>query len=429
MKTFAYFVAALVVLLVCLDAPTPVAANESLQDDAGVQVLRFHESEHYRLGTDIDEQTAADYSNVLEACWTQFEEYFGKTPRLKKDEKLTVYFLETQQGWQTRLKEDGVDIPMGAGGYYWPGTKCVYLYRQPTLYNSRQLLIHEAMHQFHFLACCNNVGPQDVWYIEGIVENFSRHYWDGETLTSGVVPFCSLANYPKLALELFSREDYDLNGMITGDRASARPEQWALVRYLLLAEEGKYLKAWAQLTKKLDGGQSARNVFKKTIGDPKKLQPKVLEWLKTQQEPFVPVWNEWQGRGADSVVGTSNVTSGCRAREDATELSATLQVPEGDWKGGLLIGFSDAENYTVALLNSSGGFSVNQRLDKSWNVLKRGTAPEPKDGGYRLKALRVGGSITLSANDVELGSFELKGDKLGVCLEGCTLRFTDIQWK
>ena len=39
------------------------------------------------------------------------------------------------------------------------------------------------------------------------------------------------------------------------------------------------------------------------------------------------------------------------------------------------------------------------------------------------------GSITISANDIELGSFELAGAKLGVCLENCTIRFTDIEWK
>ncbi|MEZ5991882.1 MAG: hypothetical protein R3E76_05980 [Planctomycetota bacterium] len=425
MRTPLSLCAAILLLLALVQ--NPIVADESPQDST--LTLQFHESEHYRLGTDVDEQTGQEYSRVLEACWPQFEEFFGATPRLKKDEKLKVYFLATQEGWQAKLKEDGVAIPVGAGGYYWPGTRSVYLYRQPTLYNSRQLLIHEAMHQFHYLACCKNVSPKDVWYIEGIVENFSRHYWDGEQLTSSVIPFCSLANYPKLALELFSREDYDLAAMVTGDRASARPEQWALVRYLQIAEDGKYQKAWKQLAKKLDAGQSAGNAFKKTIGDPKKLQPKILEWLKTQQEPFVPVWNEWQGQGADSVIGTSKVTSACRARDDATELSATLNVPEGAWKGGLLIGFKDTNSYTVVLLNNTGGFSINQRAEGKWIVLKRGSAPDQIEGTYRLKAVRAGDSVTVSANDIELGSFELDGAKLGVCLENCTLRFTDIKWK
>ena len=104
-------------------------------------------------------------------------------------------------------------------------------------------------------------------------------------------------------------------------------------------------------------------------------------------------------------------------------------MPQGDWKGGLLIGFEDAENYTVALLNSGGSFSVNQRINKGWNVLKRGNAPAAQDGEYHLKAVREGGKITFTVNETEIGSFELKGKKLGVCLENCTLRFTNIAWK
>ena len=424
MRTSFCLGAALVALLLVWQ---PAVADEKPRDSS--LTLQFYESEHYRLQTDIDKSSAEEYLRVLEAAWPQYEEFFGAAPRLKKDEKLVVNFLKTGAEWETKLTEDGVAVPKGAGGYYWPGTRATYLFVQPTLYNTRQLLIHEAMHQFHYLARCKNVSPKDTWYIEGIVEDFSRHYWDGEKLTPAVVPFCSLANYPKAALEAFSDKDYDLAGMINGDRTSSRAEQWALVRFLREAEEGKYLKGWKLLATKLDGGQSARNVFKKIFGDPAKLQPGILEWLKTQQEPFVPVWNEWQGQSANAVTGTSNVTSACRARDDATELSAALQVPQGDWKGGLLIGFEDAENYTVALLNSGGGFSVNQRINKGWNVLKRGNAPAAQDGEYHLKAVREGGKITFTVNETEIGSFELKGKKLGVCLENCTLRFTNIAWK
>ncbi|MCG3183867.1 MAG: hypothetical protein ICCCNLDF_01977 [Planctomycetes bacterium] len=414
--------AALLLLLLVVE---PLARADEKPKDAPVAVKAF-ESEHYRLYTNIDAATSEEYSRVIETAWPLLEEFFGAAPKLKKGEKLDVYFLASQEDWQAQMKGDGVGIPMGAGGYYWPGNKTVYLWKQPTLYTSRQLLLHECMHQFHYLACCDNKGPKDVWYIEGVVEHLSRHYWDGERLTLGVVPFCSLEDYPRLALELYQRDDYDLAALISGERASARPEQWALVRYLLQQGEAKQ---WAGLRKKLDGGQEGRNVFKKHFGDPKKLQPKIHEWLKTQQEPFVPVWNEWQGQGADAVLGTATVTSACRARDEASELSATLHVPEGAWKGGLLVGFSDADNYTVALLNSEGGFSINQRANGAWNVLKRGDAPPAVEGKYRLKAVRKEGSITLSANDVELGSFELQGNKLGVCLENCTLRFTEIAWK
>lgn len=416
--------ALLLTLLLAGVARAPAAA----QDESG---LKTYEGPHYRLGTDAPEAVALEYVKMLEAAWPQMETFFGKAPRLANDEKLNIYFLQTQEGWHQKLKADKVEIPIGAGGYYWPGNRNVYLWKQPTIYNTRQLLLHEAMHQFHFIACCNNVGPKDVWYIEGVVEHLSRHYWDGEKLTLGVVPLCSLENYPKLALELFERHDFSLPDMIDDKRASTRPEQWALVRYLLLAEEGKLRPRWDKLRPRLDGGQHGKNVFRQVVGEPKTLQPAIKAWLKTQQEPLVPVWNEWWGLGADAVTGTATVTSACRAREDAVSFAATLNMlKEGPWKGGLLIGFEDSSNYCVALFDNAGGFSVNLRKEDKWQVLKRGqAAPAKVEGKLALKAERVEGGIRLTQDEVELGLFDLAGKKLGVCLENCTLSFTEMTWK
>lgn len=418
---------ALSLVLLALAASTLRAPARAQAADG----LRFYDSAHYRLGTDAPEDTAREYTRVLEAAWPQMEAFFGKAPRLAKDERLHIYFSQTQDGWHDRLKADKVEIPVGAGGYYWPGNKRVYLWKQPTIYNTRQLLLHEAMHQFHYLACCNNVNPKDVWYIEGVVEHLSRHHWDGEKLTLGVVPLCSLENYPRLALELFERPDFDLAAMIDDKRASTRPEQWALVRYLLLGDDGKHKPRWDTLRPKLDGGQNGKQVFRQTIGEPRTLQPKILAWLKGQQEPLVPVWNEWWGLGPDSACGTATVTSGLRTREAATEFSATLHAPaEGTFKGGLLIGFEDTSTYCVALFDNHGAFSVNLRKENAWHVLKRGqAAPAGVQGQLQLKAQRTPGGIRLTQDDVEVGVFDLPGEKLGLCLENCTLRFTGLAWK
>ncbi len=417
-------VAILLTLLLASVARAPASAQ-------GEPGLKSYEGEHYRLGTDAPEAAALEYMRVLEACWPQFEKFFGRAPEMKKQEKLNIYFLQTQEGWHDKLKADQVGIPVGAGGYYWPGNRNVYLWKQPTIYTSRQLLIHEAMHQFHYIACCNNVGPKDVWYIEGVVEYFSRHYWDGETLTLGVIPLCSLENYPRLALELFERPDFDLAAMIDGQRASTRPEQWALVRYLLLAEEGKLKPKWDKLATRLDRGEPGKTAFPQVFGDPKLMQPNILSWLKTQQEPMVPVWNEWWGTGDAALAGTAAVTSGCRVNDDAESITATLHTPkDGNWKGGLLIGFEDAGTYTVALFDNQGNFSINLRKDDKWQVLKRGkAAPAKTEGQLQLKAERTEGGIRVVQDDVEVGVFDLSGKKLGVCLENCTLRFSGLAWK
>lgn len=406
-----------------------LAAEESGAPATSALRLEAYPSEHYLLETNLDATTSQVYARVLEALWPQLVAFFGAEPPLGAGERLSIRYVATQADWVRTMEDDGVLAPVGAGGYYAPRTKRVYLFRQPTIYNSRQLLLHEAMHQFHFLARTRNAMPKDGWYVEGLVEHLSRHYWDGETLTLGVIPFCSLADYPARALETMGQPGYDLAAMVTSERPSSRAEQWAVVRFLLTGEKGRYATKFAQLSRKLDAGQPAASVFRKVFGPPQRLLPKLLAWLATQQEPFVPIWNEWAGLAADGVEGIAGVTSACRARDDVTHIAACLDVPEGSFQGGLLLAYEDNQSYTVALLDERGGFVVNRRLDGSWKRLGAGKLPARSSGPWRLQAIRGEAGVTFTVNDVVLGTYDVPGTKMGVCLDSCALRFRHITWK
>src|SRR5690606_4627791 len=112
-----------------------------------------------------------------------------------------------------------------AGGYYWPTNKTAYLFKQPTVYFTRMLFLHEVMHQFHHLARTKNKNPKAGWYTEGVAEYISRHFWDGEDLTLGILPIATLEDYAAKALERFEDEGFDLAAMIDGSAGSSRPEQ------------------------------------------------------------------------------------------------------------------------------------------------------------------------------------------------------------
>jgi hypothetical protein len=64
-------------------------------------------------------------------------------------EKLPVFIAATREGFAARLTADGI-APPASGGYCHPGNRTAYLWRQPTLYHTRVLLLHEATHQFHY---------------------------------------------------------------------------------------------------------------------------------------------------------------------------------------------------------------------------------------------------------------------------------------
>ena len=109
-------------------------------------------SEHYHLHSESTIAETEEMSRVLEAARPQFEKHFNKSPKLRRD-KLALYFFNTKEAWEAKIRADDLEIPDStAGGYYFHTNKTAYLFRQPTRYYTRCLLIHEAAHQFHYLA-------------------------------------------------------------------------------------------------------------------------------------------------------------------------------------------------------------------------------------------------------------------------------------
>lgn len=391
------------------------------------EALREHLSPHYLLRTDETEAFAKDALAALEAAWPQLQSFFGAAPELDEGERLSIVHVRSAERWREAMLDDGVQPPAHAGGYYAPANRTAYLFRQPTVYNTRQLLLHEAMHQFHFLACCRNVAPKDVWYVEGLVEHLSRHTWDGKTLRLGVVPTISLADVPEQALASISAPEFDLEAMIDGSKPSTRAEQWALVRFL--ATSGKVTpRRWARLRTQLDDGQRAEKALPTAIGRTTKWLPELRAWLATQQEPLDWLWNEWQGLGPHAVEGWSTVTCAARVRAPCSELSARIE-PEGATKAGLLLHYVDGNDYTVALLREGRTWTVNRRQDGAWRVLAAGSLPESVPLPFAAKAVREGDGVVWSVEGVVLARVALPAGSLGLALEGGRARFHDLAWQ
>ena len=103
--------------------------------------LRQLEGEHYLLLHDTSEAQAREYSQVLEAAWPKYREFFQAEPELPAGEKLRVVFTTSKQAFVAALEADGEPVPE-SGGYYAPSSRTAYLWQQPTTYYTRCLLLH-----------------------------------------------------------------------------------------------------------------------------------------------------------------------------------------------------------------------------------------------------------------------------------------------
>ncbi len=389
------------------------------------------ETAHYRIHAEATPAETAEMGRVLEAAWGELAQHFGRTPRLARDERLIVRFLGTRAAWEEALRADGISPPTDAGGYYAPGTKTIYVFRQPTVYFTRVLLVHEATHQFHYLARTNNRQPAAAWYREGVAEFHSWHAWDGERLSLRMVPPISLKDYPAVSLAAVSADAFDLDGVLEGRVWPGYPVAWALFRYIATGRDGKPLKGYETFCRKMDAGGAAKSLFPRCFGPVKRFRPRFLAWLEASQQPWIWLFNEWDARGPRSLCGFADVVTCCRLRERAERLTATLEVPgEGPWRGGLLLGYVAADDYLVALVDGGGRLHVDRRLDGAWHRIADEALALPTRGAdLALEAFRGADGVSVRVGEARFGPYSAPGGTLGLAADASRIVFRDLAWE
>jgi len=390
---------------------------------------RTAETAHYRVEMDGTQAQADEAARVLEAAWPQLEAFFGAAPKLAKDEKLQVRYLRNAERFNAAIRAVGTAPPRAGGGYYWPPARTAFLYRQPTTYYSRVLLIHEAIHQFHFLARTKNRSPSTAWYTEGVAEHLSWHQWDGQKLRLAVHPPISLKDYAAAAQAEVAKPSFDLRLIIDGRISAGRALTWALFHYLATGNDGKPLAKFDAFRVKMDRGAQGPKTFRSTFGNIEKFQKRFVAWIEEHQQAWKQVFNEWESTGSKQMRGRAKVVSLCRLKKPTQQLSATLHHPErGWWRAGMTLHHTNNDDYSVALLSGYGSLRVDRRINGRWRRLfrTRGVAIG-SDGTTKLTVERVEGGVRLLIGDQVFGPFDVAETGFGLAIDNCEANFSDIE--
>ncbi|MEK7470267.1 MAG: hypothetical protein AAB074_23090 [Planctomycetota bacterium] len=393
-------------MLRCLPAAAlALAALPAMAQVApGVEV----KSAHYDVYS--ESPGAAESAAVLDALWDQLAAYFGSSP----GGRLRVEIFATKAAMKAALGRDN-QWQVDAGGYYAPGTKKAYLFVQPSEYFTRQLLIHEATHQFHFLSATGNTGPAAEWYTEGLAEYFGMHNWDGTTLRTGVVPALSLEDYPAKASGQLAELDDDAAAVALGLSRCDRPLAWALVHYLVNARPAW----WSALSGRLDDGELPSTAWANACGEAgPDLGRELRGWIDAHQQPMRVAWIAWQERG-ELLEGKGAVVSAAFFKEAPASFDCEIELVSGDLKAG--IAFNHRGNDTYCLFQVLGATArVVKRENGEW---KRLASAEISVLEKPLVSFRhEGDEAVLSANGQEIYRAALDGD-VGLNVEGCCARF------
>ncbi len=376
--------AMLILLLACTGPGEPDDTNDTAIEDTGGGIdASWHcpqespsvaagsdsdwvvSSTHYRLEVDGSESSAMELGLLAEASWLAYGEWFGVEPTQLP---LRAGFYRDQSALQAAMVRDGAS-PASSAGYYDWGSQTAYTGDQPTNYYDHVLFLHELAHQWHHLAAQPD-SNQAAWYTEGLAETLSRHDWDGECLRIARLPVISQEDFSAAAIRIVDANGSDVQGWIAQDVWPGERPLWFAVTRWLMELDPEAFEAF-RLAYDADASVSVSDYFGTLDGD------EFETWLIGEQEPLTPVWLEWTHRSSDSVRGFADYSSVARVKNVGPTFSATLEVPEGDFMAGLLLGWASAQENTVLYVHQDGSLTLGETLGGSLTFWDAGSIPAP----------------------------------------------------
>lgn len=376
---------------------------------------------HYTLRIDgFDEAESENLAALAETAWEGFASFFGATA----EGPFEAYVAADQVGFEALLAADGIFGLGGAGGYYEPGNGRAYLYRQPTAYYSRVLLLHELVHQYHDHV--GGVGALPSWYVEGLAEALGRHHWDGNCLELRVRPLLSFEDAAASALAELDA-GVDIAAVLAGGPTS-RPIAHELVR--LLSSDPELADGFAAWRNAVAGGTEATdmNAFGAAIAPVDEVAEAFAAWVPRDQEPMTPLLLDWIPQGSDSARGFSSVSSAVRLKDVSDVFSMSTDAPSAGASVGTVYGYDPATGDTeLAFVSADGAVSRFAVLAGvvTWDILGSASVT----GGVVWSQASGDGVTTVTIGDASIDLPRTLPAAGGLALYNADAVFEGLAWR
>jgi len=321
-------------------------------------------------------------------------------------QKPILLICANKASYLRQLGEYGVANPTtvgGSGGYYHPDANIILIWRQPTDYYARHVVLHEVAHWYCLQLLGLRYGKMPLWLCEGLADHAAFHTWDGQTLQAIRLPRVSLENYPARLGALLKRLVLDDSGEITPESVLRCFEQlqnernpdsvsgnadapyneyalaWGLTAYLVDGFPQEMTRFFASLRQN-DMPESWQSAFDDAT------QPtwqQFADWSAARQLPWHWVWNHWEDSGTQ-LLGLSDSTAlivqnrvmPINEAEQKTE-KTLLRCEAVPLLGGTVIGlvfrYESSECFEMLQFRNVGSNEVSWRhvrfAQKTWEAL------------------------------------------------------------
>ncbi|MFT7624771.1 MAG: hypothetical protein ACI9WU_003961 [Myxococcota bacterium] len=364
-------------------------------------------SEHYQLTAPVSEEEAWVLGWILEAAYPAMRDYFGgDEPALAVGERLVVDIYASTADFDANVTyPDGSTI--NAGGYFDPATDTASAIMQPSRWFTRSLMLHEAAHQFHWLARTGSNTPD--WYAEGLAEHLQLFDFDGTSVTLGVTPLLSLEDTPKKALAVISDGGYSLAAMLDTGAGWTRAIARQLFRFMAVGKGGAYSADFDAFRQAVDDGATNHlELFESLVGDADTVHAEMIDHATSDQEPLDIVFVEWTHLTPNRLLAEADpgIISFAVMKQPSEAIGATLDRSDIEEKAGLIFGYASNDNYSMATVTGAGKVEIVQISNGDWTWLETASVGETT---IELVATASPGGTTVSVGDSEFGPFAGSG--------------------
>jgi tetratricopeptide (TPR) repeat protein len=243
-----------------------------------------HETEHYRITTDISPEAAKRYGENLEAAWRYYRDTLRGQFRRDPRRKPRVAIFNTAENYYTYFELLSENRGEWTLGVFRPALNELVLFESLDLEETNHVLYHEAVHQFvHLLA---GESPP-FWYNEGIAEYAGGIVVkDGKVVATGallrgrltVIQWTLEVNselpFKKIMCES-PREFY------SGPTHIKYAQAWSMVHFFHEYEKGKYKGLIQRYHDRILEGASPTQAFDEVFAkDVETLQKEWKEYVK-----------------------------------------------------------------------------------------------------------------------------------------------------
>lgn len=356
---------------------------------------------------------AVEAARMLDQLYDQMRLAFNQAP----PGRVPVYVFANRAGFEQAMAAEQIRPAAGVSGHFSVGSGKIYLHVQPSQYYTRQLILHEAAHQFHAACTPSKRLPEAFWYREGIAEYYGMHNWDGQRLATGVVPAISIEDYPQQALDWIDRQQGDLQTLVASAEECPRPVAWAWAHFLLNVHARKF----SVLRELLDRNQAPLPAWRKVFGsNPRAMAKDFRTWVVNHQQPWQNVWNAWQERGPSLEGSNLDGVALAVLKQTPRRLRIELQGLQGSLRAGLVFGYRSPQDLYTAQIMDDGQFAIrrNGQVLAGPTRVPVGTA----SSNVQMELTHANGQVTVKLGDQQFPPLEAAG-QVGLLTQGCRVRF------